>query len=105
VQLPLSDASCDRVMCCAVWPHFENPTAVVAEFARVLRTEGRLHVWHVIGRERVNEIHAAAGEAVRGDVLATASETGKLLSMLGFRVDAAFDTADRYLVSATRTAR
>ena len=33
--LPLSTASCDRIFCYSVWPHFDNPDKVVAELKRV----------------------------------------------------------------------
>ncbi len=101
-RLPLAGASCDRVVCCAVWPHFDDRGAVAAELGRVLRSGGFLHVWHLIPRARVNEIHASAGEAVRGDVLPPAFETATLLAVAGFNVLSTIDTSDRYLVTATK---
>jgi ubiquinone/menaquinone biosynthesis C-methylase UbiE len=103
-RLPLADGSCDRVVCCAVWPHFDNREAVAAELGRVMRSGGFLHVWHLIPRARVNEIHASAGEAVRRDVLPPARETARLLGTAGFEVLSAVETSDRYLVTVTRRA-
>ena len=102
--LPLAGESCDRIVCCAVWPHFDDRKAVALELARVVRSGGFLHVWHLIPRERVNEIHAAAGEAVRRDVLPPARETSRLLATAGFEILSAVDAADRYLVTATKPA-
>ena len=103
-SLPLPDASCDRVICYSVWPHFEEREAVAAELRRVLRPGGRLHVWHLISREKINEIHASAGEAVRGDVLSPAAETAALISRAGFEVETAIDDGERYLVTARKGA-
>ena len=103
-QVPLADASCDRVICFSVWPHFEDAGSVAREALRVLRPGGRLHVWHSIPRERVNEIHATAGEAVRTDVLPPAPEVAGLLAGEGFRVLAAAESAAGYLVSAEKPA-
>jgi demethylmenaquinone methyltransferase/2-methoxy-6-polyprenyl-1,4-benzoquinol methylase len=104
-RLPLADGSCDRAICCSVWPHFEDPGEAAAELSRVLRPGGLLHVWHLIPRERVNGIHATAGEAVRGDVLAPACETAKLLAGAGFLVSTAVETGERYLVTAQKVVR
>ena len=103
-RLPLGDASCDRVICYSVWPHFEDRTAVATELARVLKPGGSLHVWHLIPRQRVNEIHAGAGEAVREDVLAPADETAALLTAVGFRSVTATEAGATYLVTAVTPA-
>jgi demethylmenaquinone methyltransferase/2-methoxy-6-polyprenyl-1,4-benzoquinol methylase len=99
-RLPLADASFDRAICFSVWPHIDDRAPAAAEIGRVLRPGGRLHVWHQIPRERVNEIHATAGDAVSGDVLPPAAETAELISRAGYRITGV-DTAGRYLVSAT----
>jgi len=103
--LPLGDASCDRVFCYSVWPHFAERETVAAELLRVLRPGGSLHVWHLIPRDRVNEIHAHAGEAVRGDWLPPAAETAALLAVAGFQVSAASEADGRYVVTAARPER
>ncbi len=99
-SLPLADASCDRVVCYSVWPHFDDRHAVAVELRRVLRPGGSLHVWHLSGRERINEIHASAGEAVRHDLLGPVSETAAVLGAAGFSVHTAVEGPERYLVTA-----
>jgi ubiquinone/menaquinone biosynthesis C-methylase UbiE len=103
--LPLGDGACDRVICYSVWPHFEDRRAVAAELTRVLRPGGSLHVWHLSSRQRINEIHASAGEAVRRDMLPPATETAELLAGIGLQVSAVVDAADRYLVTAVKAER
>lgn len=102
LRLPLADASADRVVCFSVWPHFDDPVAVATELGRVLRPGGRLHVWHLLPRERVNAIHAEAGPAVRHDLLPPATETAALLTATGLPATALLDDADGYLVTAIK---
>jgi len=101
-RLPFDDEAFDRVMCYSVWPHFDDPLQVARELGRVLRPGGRMHIWHLISRERVNQIHATAGKAVRHDLLAPAEETARLLASAGFQVAVAIDTLERYLVTVVK---
>jgi ubiquinone/menaquinone biosynthesis C-methylase UbiE len=101
-RLPLADASCDRVFCCSVWPHFDDREAVARELKRVLKPGGRVHVWHLIPRQQVNEIHASAGEAVQHDILPPAAETADLLARTGLHVSTAIDADEGYLVTAVK---
>lgn len=101
-RLSLSNESCDRAICYSVWPHFENPGTVAGELKRILRPGGRLHVWHLIPRERVNQIHADAGEAVRRDHLPPVEKLVDLLVKLGFEVITAVETPDSYLLTAAK---
>jgi len=104
-QLPLADGSVDRVICYSVWPHFDDHRAVAKELSRVLRVGGYLHIWHLLAREKINEIHASAGEAVRSDVLAPARDTARVLADAGFEVSMAVDSDERYLVTARKPAQ
>ena len=100
--LPLDDGSADRIFYMCVWPHLETPREVIGEARRVLLPGGRLHVWHLISREKVNEVHAAGGEAIRNDQLPPANEAAQLLEEGGFEVFQAIDDEQRYLVSAVK---
>lgn len=99
-NLPLAAATCDRVVCFSVWPHFPAPDTVARELLRVLRPGGYLHIWHLASRQTINAIHACAGEAVKDDVLGPAADTAACLACAGFQVTTVLDTAERYLVSA-----
>jgi ubiquinone/menaquinone biosynthesis C-methylase UbiE len=101
-HLTLSDAVCDRVICCSIWPHFDDRRTVAAEMKRVLRPGGSFHVWHLSARRHINEIHASAGPAVSGDMLAPATDTAALLAGIGLQVSTAIDAPDRYLVTAVK---
>jgi ubiquinone/menaquinone biosynthesis C-methylase UbiE len=101
-SLPIGAASADRIVCFSVWPHLVDHQATLAEFARVLRPGGFLHIWHLISRQRVNEIHGSAGEAVRGDHLHPAVETAATLTAAGYQVSEAVEDDEHYLVSASK---
>ena len=101
-RLTLGEGSCDRVICYSVWPHFEDHPSVAAELRRVLKPSGSLHVWHLIPRQRVNEIHAGAGEAVCRDTLPPAEETAEVLAAAGFRIALTSESAGGYLVTAVK---
>jgi ubiquinone/menaquinone biosynthesis C-methylase UbiE len=104
-NLPIADESLDRIICYSVWPHFDDRSAVVKEFSRVLRIGGALHVWHLSSREVINQIHASAGEAVRHDVLEPAEETARLIESCGLHPVLIVDDEQKYLVSAVKSAK
>ena len=101
-RIPMPDASCDRIICFASWPHLENPANVLGEFGRVLRNGGHVHILHLISKEEVNRIHASAHPSVRADTLAPACEVAPLFERAGFAVLETVDTADRYLLTARK---
>jgi demethylmenaquinone methyltransferase/2-methoxy-6-polyprenyl-1,4-benzoquinol methylase len=102
LRLPFGDGTVDRVICCSVWPHFDDPAAAAEEFSRVLSPGGVLHVWHLSSRATINEIHATAGEAVANDILAPGAQTARLLREHGLDPYEIVDNEERYLVSAQR---
>ena len=98
--LPLSDDSVDRVICYSMWPHVADAAVAARELRRVLRPGGKLHVWHLASRARINEIHANAGAAVRSDLLPPAAVVARILERAGFVVVTTVDDDDRFVVSA-----
>jgi demethylmenaquinone methyltransferase/2-methoxy-6-polyprenyl-1,4-benzoquinol methylase len=103
-RLPLPNGACDRMICFSVWPHIDDPGAAVREAGRVLRPGGRLHIWHLASRQKINAVHASVDGPIRGDILAPAAETAVLLEQNGFVVETAIDDQDRYLITASRPA-
>lgn len=101
-ELPLRAQTFNRAICFSVWPHFIEPWKVASELFRLLRPGGMLHIWHLIPRERVNAIHAQAGEAICGDILSPPEDVAQLLQKWGFEILEAVEDSEGYLVSARR---
>ena len=101
-DLPLADGSLDRIVCFSVWPHFDDAEAVLRKFMALLRPGGWLHVWHLASRDKINDIHANAGEAVAGDILIPAAELAQLITDAGFDPTQTLDDESRYLVTARK---
>ncbi|MBN1610933.1 MAG: methyltransferase domain-containing protein [Polyangiaceae bacterium] len=104
-QLPLGDTSCDRVICCSVWPHFDDPREASAELVRVLKVGGKLHVWHLMSRDAVNAVHTSGVQAIHRDILEPAQATARVLEAAGLQVITVIDDDERYLVSASKPVR
>jgi ubiquinone/menaquinone biosynthesis C-methylase UbiE len=100
--LPIPSAAADRVICFSVWPHLHDQDAVLREFTRVLRPDGRLHIWHLSPKEKINQIHASSSGPISSDLLLPASETAARLGKAGFDVFEMVDDAEQYLVSARK---
>jgi ubiquinone/menaquinone biosynthesis C-methylase UbiE len=73
-RLPVEDASADRVICKSVLEYVDDPAAVLAEFHRIARPGGRIHVidsdWRMlvlepVGHERMLRLFEAARPAYR----------------------------------------
>jgi ubiquinone/menaquinone biosynthesis C-methylase UbiE len=99
---PLRNETFDRVFCFSSWPHFPDPPALAGELWRVLRDGGRLHIWHSIPREAVNQIHRTSDPAVANDDLPPAHLIAELLRRTGFRIDDCRDDEAGLLVSGAK---
>lgn len=97
-------AACHRVFAYSVWPHFDDPAQVAREIHRTLMPGGVLHVWHLISRQQVNDIHTHASLAVCDDLLAPPDETAALLAEANFRILHAGESDSDYLVTAQKPA-
>ncbi len=101
--LPFADSICDALFCNGVWPHFQSPARVAGELYRVAAPGATLIISHVIGRERLNAIHASAeDEILRGDHLPPAEEVASVLARAGWRVTGCQDTDERFLIAASK---
>lgn len=99
--LPFPSAAFDSLFCHAVFPHFADRVAALAELRRVLKKGGRLVISHATGRQVVNAIHQnAPDEILHGDLLPPAAELAELLAANGWQVVESVDEAEIYLVVA-----
>jgi ArsR family transcriptional regulator len=85
-DLPLEAKSLDAVILMLVLHHQENPEAIVAEAARVLRSDGRLMIVDMVAHDRI-EFRDEMGHVHMGFEEKTVHGWGKSCSMhlQGFR--------------------
>jgi SAM-dependent methyltransferase len=98
-HLPLREDRWDAVIGMGLYPHLSNPGAALAEITRVLVPGGRVAFLHLIGRQRLNELHAGIGGAVEDHLLPAGDEVAAVLSRAGYVVNAVVDSADGYLIA------
>jgi demethylmenaquinone methyltransferase/2-methoxy-6-polyprenyl-1,4-benzoquinol methylase len=91
--------------CCVVYnafPHFEDPSNLVACLARWVRPGGRITVAHSMSLDALHRHHAGRAEHVSRPMLSSQGLT-KLLSPW-FAVDTAVSDEEKYVVSGVRLA-
>lgn len=101
-HLPFSEATFDRVICNAAFPHFEHRGQSLQEMTRVLRPGGVLVISHPIGREAVNTLHREAGGPVEEDRVPSPSVMIDLLIGVGLIDSQVLDEPGFYLARALK---
>ena len=96
--LPFEDSSFDLVFAGGLLPHLDDPVTALAELARVARQEGRLVIFHVLGRLALAARHG--GVPSDDDVLAP-SQLRSILASAGWELQSVEDD-DWYLAHARR---
>ncbi len=104
-ETELEKNSLDAVLCFDVFPHFDDPAALLDRLHHALKPGARLVVAHHPGRHEVNEIHTEAGGAVGADRLPDEQQMRRLFRDHGFQVQRLLDQSDRYYLSASRKNR
>ena len=95
--LPQTENSVDAILCYSVFPHFEQPQTVLREFARVLRSGGRLVVAHGESRAAINALHEGL-ETVGQDRLPEAAVLCAWGEEAGFEVEVAVDDEELFVL-------
>ena len=98
-RLPLADGSVDAVRAAGLLTHLGDPTAGLRELARVVREDGRLAVFHPVGRAALAARH---GHPLRHDELLDPSVLPGVAAAGGWTLEALDDGPDRYLALAHR---
>ncbi len=92
----------DAVICMCVFPHFTDPDAVLAEFARVLRPGGRLWINHFEGSASLNIFHRDAAPEVADHLLPCLHRMDALMRRQGFSIVQSIDCPEHYVLEAVR---
>ena len=91
--------------CCVVYnafPHFEDPSRLIARLARWIRPGGRITVAHSMSLDALHRHHAGRAEHVSRPMLSP-QELAALLAPW-FSVDTALADEEKYVVSGVRLA-
>jgi demethylmenaquinone methyltransferase/2-methoxy-6-polyprenyl-1,4-benzoquinol methylase len=87
-DVPAPSGHFDRVVCCCVFPHFLSPARPLAEFFRVLRSEGLLVIQHLESRDAMNAFHRDHAPGAPSRPLPADPEMRRLVADAGFdRID------------------
>jgi len=102
-DMPLPDASQDRVICHNAFPHFEDLARCLGEIHRVLTPGGLFIINHYSGREFINSIHAKNPNPIlQRDLIESAETLTDKLEREGFRVLEIIDTPDNFRLIAEK---
>ncbi|GGV00509.1 methyltransferase [Streptomyces filipinensis] len=97
--LPLRSASLDTVFAAGLIAHLPQPEQNLRELARVVRTGGKLALFHPIGRAA---LAARQGRRITPDDLRAEASLGPLLSRSGWNMTSYVDEDARFLALAVR---
>jgi len=96
LAIPLTDETCDAVVCYSSLPHFPDKAQALREMKRLLKKGGGIFICHSSAREHINSIHRRI-PTVQNDLLPDAIEMTILLTNAGFTEIKVEDTAENYL--------
>ncbi|MCU1381086.1 MAG: methyltransferase protein [Acidimicrobiales bacterium] len=96
-RLPVADGAADGVFAAGFVTHLDDPIAGLTELRRVTRPNGRLAIFHPIGRSTLAARH---GHGLAPDDLLDPANLPAALAATGWAVDRIDDGPDRYLALA-----
>ncbi|MFE2561163.1 class I SAM-dependent methyltransferase [Streptomyces sp. NPDC059352] len=98
-RLPVRDGALDAVFGAGLISHLADPVAGLRELARVVRSGGRLALFHPIGRAALAARH---GRQITPDDLRAEPRLRPVLAEAGWRLVSYVDEDTRYLALAVR---
>jgi len=104
-HLPMESGSADRILLFSVWPHILDKESAIAEFWRLLKPGGHLHILHHNSRGSINRVHREAHPSVQEDKLEPAHLLAASLASSGFEVEEFVEEGEYYLVSVKKRVR
>lgn len=98
-RLPLASGSVDAMFAAGLVNHLPDPTAGLAELARVTRPGGLLIIFHPVGRATLAARH---GRTISPDEILSPVPLRRETARAGWDLTTYDDGADRFLAIATR---
>lgn len=90
----------DVIFCFHSFPHFRDQPAALTNFARALKSDGRLIVMHLAGSEQINAFHASLDGPVSTDLLPEPQDWPNLLNDAGFELRSFADGEEGFFLLA-----
>ena len=101
MAIPLSDRTCDTVICFAAFPHFDQKSQAMQEMVRVAKTDGRVFIAHLMSRKQIARHHDANPE-VAGHYLPPADTMRRLFTTAGLGDFTLCDEPGLYLAKGVK---
>ena len=100
--IPKEDDYFDKAVCLAVFPHFSDRTAALAEIARVLKPGGDFWIDHFRSREAINDTHENASGVIVSHLIPPENDMEELLVGAGFDVQGIWNFDRGYCVHGVK---
>lgn len=100
-SIPLPDNTFDVITCYSCFPHFQDKLKALNEINRVLKTGGRLFIFHTSSRDAINDIHRQI-PVVKNDLLPDKVQMHSMLLQTGFVNVIVDDGTESYFACATK---
>jgi demethylmenaquinone methyltransferase/2-methoxy-6-polyprenyl-1,4-benzoquinol methylase len=101
-DIPIKAESINSIICFASFAHFQNKSAVLQNFHKILKSGGYLLILHLMCHRRLNHLHNHAGFPVRNDCLPAVNELSDMTISAGFRIKDREENKDIYLIIAQK---
>ena len=100
--LPFKQATFDRAVLFAVFPHIENKLKALIQVCHVLKPGGKINILHAASRQTINDFHREQGGTIEHDSIPDQKGMLELLAKSGFKEIQILDLPDRYLANAIK---
>jgi len=74
----------DAVLCFSVFPHIADKRKALQNFNRMIKTGGRLYIFHLSDTASLNSFHSSLNSPVRHDMLPGREELTSMIELSGF---------------------
>ncbi len=96
-------ASVDAILMFAVFPHIEDKRAALLQCHHLLKTNGRLYIFHLSDTQSLNAFHRGLDAPVRHDVMPNREELETLFTQTGFTMARYIDQPKLNFIEAIRS--